>query len=131
MKGFVTWRTVPRWQWCTAVVPGKVLTGMGGAMDLVMSGCKTVVLMEHVEKGGRSRVVQSCSAPLTATGVVDVLITELCTFRFEKRQGGVNKMWLAEVSEGVTVEEVRAKTEAAFDVDPNLKVMPRAPPLSR
>ena len=112
--------------WC---VPGKVLTGMGGAMDLVMSGCRTIVLMEHVDKTGRSRVVQSCSIPLTAASVVDMLITELCTFRFEKSKSGVHKMWLTELAEGVTLEEVKAKTEAAFLVSPDLKTMPHAPAL--
>ncbi|CAG9578424.1 succinyl-coa:3-ketoacid-coenzyme a transferase-like protein [Leishmania major strain Friedlin] len=110
-------------------IPGKLLKGMGGAMDLVMSGCRTVVLMEHTDREGKPRVVESCRVPLTGTGVVDLLITELCTFRFVKQKGGINEMWLSELSEGVTLEEVRAKTSAAFKVDPHLKMMPRADPL--
>lgn len=110
-------------------VPGKVLKGMGGAMDLVMSGCRIVVLMEHTDKEGKPRVVESCSVPVTGSGVVDMLITELCTFRFVKHKGGINEMWLSELSEGVTVEEVKAKTSATFKVDPNLKTMPRVDPL--
>ncbi|GET90794.1 succinyl-coa:3-ketoacid-coenzyme a transferase-like protein [Leishmania tarentolae] len=110
--------------------PGKVLKGMGGAMDLVMSGCRIVVLMEHTDKEGKPRVVQSCTVPITGTGVVDLLITELCTFRFVREKSGLREMWLTELSEGVTVEEVRAKTSAAFMVDPNLKKMPRVDPLA-
>ncbi|XUY36961.1 succinyl-coa:3-ketoacid-coenzyme a transferase- like protein [Leishmania panamensis] len=108
-------------------VPGKVLKGMGGAMDLVMSGCRNVVLMEHTNKEGKPRVVQSCNIPLTGAGVVDLLITELCAFRFEKQKGGVRVMWLSELAEGVTVEQVKAKTMASFKVDPNIKTMPLAP----
>ncbi|KAG5473177.1 hypothetical protein CUR178_03096 [Leishmania enriettii] len=108
-------------------VPGKVLKGMGGAMDLVMSGCRTVVLMEHTDKEGKPRVVQSCSVPLTGAGVVDFLITELCTFRFEKLKGGVNVMWLSELSEGVSVEEVRAKAAATLAGSTNLKIWPLSP----
>lgn len=113
--------------WC---VPGKLLRGMGGAMDLVASGCRTVVLMEHVDRNGNSRVVESCTIPLTGAGVVDMLITELGTFRFEKGSSGANTMWLVELSEGVTLEEIKAKTTAKFTVSPDLKVVPRIEPLS-
>lgn len=108
-------------------IPGKVLKGMGGAMDLVASNCKTVVLMEHCAKDGQSRVVDRCSIPLTGVGCVNMLITDLATFRFATQSTGVNKMVLCEVAEGVTVEEVRAKTEATFEVSPDLRPMKLAP----
>ncbi|XP_050340413.1 succinyl-CoA:3-ketoacid coenzyme A transferase subunit B-like [Bactrocera neohumeralis] len=90
-------------------VPGKVLKGMGGAMDLTASGCKVIVLMEHCSKDGQSRVVNHCTIPLTGLNCVSVLITDLAVFRFEKQAGGVNKMILCEVAEGVTVDEAEGK----------------------
>jgi 3-oxoacid CoA-transferase subunit B/3-oxoadipate CoA-transferase beta subunit len=93
------------------MVPGKVVKGMGGAMDLVAGVRRVVVVMEHNEKSGAPKLVRRCSLPLTGAGVVDLLITELGVFEIGRRGGGVR---LAELASGVTLDEVRARTEAAF-----------------
>ncbi|KAG5498689.1 hypothetical protein JKF63_02976 [Porcisia hertigi] len=108
-------------------IPGKVLKGMGGAMDLVACGCKTIVLIGHTNNEGKSRIVKECSAPLTGRGCVDLIITDLAVFVVKKVPGGVNSLMLTEIAEGCTLEELRAKTEAPFTVSPDLKIMPLAP----
>ena len=94
------------------MVPGKVVKGMGGAMDLVAGVRRVVVVMEHTEKSGAPKLVRRCSLPLTGAGVVDLLITELGVFEVGRGRGGVR---LTEIADGVTLEEIRAKTEAAFE----------------
>jgi 3-oxoacid CoA-transferase subunit B len=93
-------------------IPGKVVKGMGGAMDLVAGVKKIVVVMEHNDKAGGAKFVHRCALPLTGTGVVDMLITDLAVFDLPK--GGVAR--LIELAPGVTAEEVRAKTEADYEV---------------
>jgi 3-oxoacid CoA-transferase subunit B/3-oxoadipate CoA-transferase beta subunit len=92
------------------MVPGKMVKGMGGAMDLVAGVGRVVVVMEHTEKSGAPKLVKRCSLPLTGAGVVDLLITDLGVF--ELGQAGVR---LTELAPGVTLDEMRAKTEAAFE----------------
>ncbi|CBZ28869.1 succinyl-coa:3-ketoacid-coenzyme a transferase-like protein [Leishmania mexicana MHOM/GT/2001/U1103] len=104
-------------------VPGKVLKGMGGAMDLVVCGCKKIVLMEHTDKEGKSRIVERCKAPVTGRECLDMIITDLAVFVVEKAAGGVGSLVLTEVAEGVTLEEVKAKTEAPFAVSADLRTM--------
>jgi len=94
------------------MVPGKVVKGMGGAMDLVAGVRRVVVVMEHSEKSGAPKLVNRCSLPLTGAGVVDLLITELGVFEVAR---GRSPLRLAELATGVTLDEVRAKTEAAFE----------------
>jgi 3-oxoacid CoA-transferase subunit B len=102
------------------MVPGKVVKGMGGAMDLVAGVRRVVVTMEHIEKSGAPKLVRRCSLPLTGAGVVDMLITELGVFDIDRRGGGVR---LTELAPGVTVDEIKAKTEAAFSIaDPAVSV---------
>ncbi|KPA83230.1 putative mitochondrial succinyl-coa:3-ketoacid-coenzyme a transferase- like protein [Leptomonas pyrrhocoris] len=108
-------------------LPGKFLRGMGGAMDLVSSGCGTIALMKHTDNDGRSRVLQECRSALTGRGCVDMVITDLAVFAVKKGTSGVNSLVLTELAEGVTLEEVKAKTEASFHVSPDLKTMPLAP----
>ena len=95
------------------MVPGKMVKGMGGAMDLVAGVRRVVVVMDHVEKSGAPKLLTRCTLPLTGTKVVDLLITDLGVFEIDRQHGGVT---LTELADGVTVEEVTAKTEAAFEV---------------
>ena len=95
------------------MVPGKMVKGMGGAMDLVAGVPRVVVVMDHVEKSGAPKFKARCSLPLTGQGVVDLLITDLAVFEIDRTGAGVV---LTERAPGVTVEEIRAKTEAKFSV---------------
>ena len=99
------------------MVPGKMVKGMGGAMDLVAGVKRVVVVMDHVEKSGAPKFLKRCTLPLTGEGVVDLLITDLGVFSLD-RPGGVT---LTELAAGVTVEEIRAKTEADFEVAAGLR----------
>ena len=98
------------------MVPGKVVKGMGGAMDLVAGVRRVVVVMDHSEKTGAPKLLHRCNLPLTGAGVVDLLITDLGVFEIDK--AGVR---LIELADGVTVDEIKAKTEAAFTVADGLK----------
>ncbi|KXJ38797.1 succinyl-CoA--3-ketoacid-CoA transferase [Bacillus spizizenii] len=93
------------------MIPGKMVKGMGGAMDLVNGAKRIVVIMEHVNKHGESKMKKTCSLPLTGQKVVHRLITDLAVFDFDN-----GRMTLTELQEGVTIEEVYEKTEAAFAV---------------
>ena len=95
------------------MVPGKMVKGMGGAMDLVAGVGRVVVVMDHNEKTGAPKLLKRCTLPLTGAGVVDLLITDLGVFEIDRKMGGVR---LIELATGVTVEEVKAKTEADFEV---------------
>ena len=93
------------------MVPGKMVKGMGGAMDLVNGAKRVVVMMEHLTRSGESKVKRECTLPLTGRRVVDRLITDLAVFDFPPAGG----MVLAELQPGVTLAEVHTNTEAQFE----------------
>jgi 3-oxoacid CoA-transferase len=98
------------------MVPGKMVKGPGGAMDLVSGVKRVVVLMEHNAKDGTPKIRTECELPLTGKQVVDLIITDLCVFKVNKGEGLV----LIELNDGVSLADVKAKTGCAFTVDPAL-----------
>ena len=96
------------------MVPGKMVKGMGGAMDLVAGVKRVVVVMEHTSKDGASKLLKKCTLPLTGVNVVDLVITDLGVFEIDKH--GKAPMKLIELAEAVSLEEIKAKTEAPFEV---------------
>jgi len=99
------------------MVPGKMVKGMGGAMDLVAGVKNVVVVMEHTTKEGEAKFLSQCNLPLTGKGVVDLLITDLAVFRIDAKTGAE----LIELAPGVTLDEIKAKTQAPFSVAAQLK----------
>ena len=95
------------------MIPGKMVKGMGGAMDLVAGVKRVVVVMEHSAKDG-AKLLHKCTLPLTGERVVDMVITDLAVFTIDKH--GNDGMALIELADGVTLDEVKAKTEASFRV---------------
>lgn len=99
------------------IIPGKIVPGMGGAMDLVIGAKKVIVAMEHTAKG-RPKILKQCTLPYTAVNCVDLIVTEMCVIRVT--DGG---FVLEEINPEFTVADVEAATEAELTVSPNLKPM--------
>lgn len=100
------------------MVPGKLVPGMGGAMDLVTGSRQVIVAMEHTTKDGGSRILKRCSLPLTARSRVSAIATELAFFRFNS-----GCLTLTETAPGVSLDEIRAATEADYLIHPECKSM--------
>ena len=100
------------------MIPGKMVKGMGGAMDLVAGVPKCVILMEHTARG-EPKIMKRCNLPLTGAGVASLIVTDLCVLEVD--HPGQDGLTLVDIAPGVTVEELRAKTEATFKVREGLK----------
>jgi len=100
------------------MIPGKMVKGMGGAMDLVAGVKRVVVVMEHNSKDGEKKLLKKCDLPLTGAGVVDMVITDLAVFTIDRKGGG---MVLIERAPGVSLDELKEKTGAEYTVADSAK----------
>jgi 3-oxoacid CoA-transferase subunit B len=94
------------------IIPGKMMKGVGGAMDLVSGVRQVIVVMEHANKAGQSKVLKRCRLPLTGARCADMIITDLCVFAVDRLKGGLT---LIDLAPGTGLHEIRGKTEASFE----------------
>jgi len=101
------------------MIPGKMVKGMGGAMDLVSNpdGTKVVVVMDHTARDGTPKILAECDLPLTGARCVSKIITDLCVFEVDRKNGGLT---LLELAEGVTLDELKQKTACSFKLAPGI-----------
>lgn len=104
------------------MIPGKLIKGMGGAMDLVGSQGRVVVLTTHTSNKNEPKILSQCTLPLTGYRVVDTIITELCVFKVDKHEGLI----LTEIAEGVKMADLTKLTGCEFIVSPDLRPMQQA-----
>lgn len=100
------------------IIPGKMVPGMGGAMDLVVGAKRVIIAMEHTQKGA-PKILKQCTLPLTAMRCVNLIITEMCVMAVEE-----SGLVLKEISAGYTLDDIRVNTDADFSVDPALVTTP-------
>ncbi|MCW8892942.1 MAG: succinyl-CoA--3-ketoacid-CoA transferase, partial [Deltaproteobacteria bacterium] len=99
------------------MIPGSMVKGPGGAMDLVSGVKKIVIMMDHCAKDGSSKLMENCTLPLTGKNVVDMVVTDLGVFSVDAEQG----MTLIELAPGSTLELIKEKTACPFNIADNLK----------
>jgi len=105
------------------MIPGKMVKGMGGAMDLVAGAKRVIVIMTHASKYGDAKLLKECTLPITGQKCVNHVLTDMGWFDVVHNDDGTSKMILSEIATGVTLDEIRSKTEAEFEVAEDLKTI--------
>jgi 3-oxoacid CoA-transferase B subunit len=101
------------------IIPNGKQLGVGGAMDLVTGAREVVIAMQHTSKNGKPKLVKQCTLPITGIGEADMVVTEYAVFVFDK-----GRLILREIAPEITLDELRAITDADFDLSPDLRLMP-------